>query len=580
MSGMEVAGVVLGVLPLAIKAVKQYMDILSSVKDAKRGLKALLQDLETEQIRLETTCEVLLDGVVPHDAIDRLIGSPLGSEWKPYGERLRLRLWTTAQKFEEQVAEMRAAVEELRTKLCIEPDGTIRLGDRFAIMRELKRGASFTLKKKDYDGILSRIKTANSILHDLVNQHCGLETSRKHRSQGRLVNLIRNLTRGIFSSLRNASDSCHCSNPHEACLELEPRDVVVVPTDKDNDVAGKFRFHVALATEDEEHKVTESATSVRWESFDIKLAIMPQSPHQQPGIFNQSVPKSKKPSRRVGWTKSLSFRTEKEDMPVRSSSSLPSTQTLVETILSTSLSAEIGLCRLIKTPKGPQMECYGYIWDGVERRFELRPPEGTPVTEGRSVITLRDVLTRGEQNSTLPPFEYPDKLRVALILAVSVLHLYKTPWLPKLVTLDDVLFLREKDGKSTYRPFVSKRLKQSMPLTLQSTAVSFPRPVNLAILGLGALLIQVILGKVIEPLDLMKGVVELDMESVLSKYEAGSRLSGEVLTCGGINYFGVVKWCLDSVLEIAGFDNDEFCQRFYGAVVSKLEEDAALLVGT
>lgn len=134
---MEVAGVILGVLPLAIKAVKQYMDILSSVKDAKRNLKSLLQDLETEQIRLETTCEVLLDGIVPHDAIDRLIRAPLGAEWKPYSERLRLRLWTTAQRFEEQITEMQAAVEDLRTKLCIESDGTVCDILRFAMLLQL-----------------------------------------------------------------------------------------------------------------------------------------------------------------------------------------------------------------------------------------------------------------------------------------------------------------------------------------------------------------------------------------------------------------------------------------------------------
>lgn len=125
MSGIEVAGVVLGVLPLAIKAVKEYMDILSSVKDAKRTLKFLLQDLETEHIRLETTCEVLLDGVVPPSAIDRLIRAPLGPEWRLYNDRLRLRLWTRSRKFEEQIGEMQMAVNELRTKLCIESDGSV-----------------------------------------------------------------------------------------------------------------------------------------------------------------------------------------------------------------------------------------------------------------------------------------------------------------------------------------------------------------------------------------------------------------------------------------------------------------------
>jgi hypothetical protein len=126
MSGFEVAGIVLAVLPLTIKAVKGYMDILSSMKDAKRNLQPLLHDLETEQIRLETTCEVLLDGIVPPSAIDRLIRTPLSSEWKLYDDQLRLRLWTTSQKFEEQVVEMQRAVVELKAKLCLEADGSVR----------------------------------------------------------------------------------------------------------------------------------------------------------------------------------------------------------------------------------------------------------------------------------------------------------------------------------------------------------------------------------------------------------------------------------------------------------------------
>lgn len=81
MSGFEIAGVVLGVLPLVIEAAKGYMHILSSLKDARRNLKALVHDLETEQIRLETTYEVLLDGVAPPSAIDRMIRT----RWAPNG---------------------------------------------------------------------------------------------------------------------------------------------------------------------------------------------------------------------------------------------------------------------------------------------------------------------------------------------------------------------------------------------------------------------------------------------------------------------------------------------------------------
>ncbi len=125
MSGFEVAGIILGVMPLAIEAAKGYMNILSSMKGARRNLKALIHDLETEQVRLETTCEVLLDGVVPPSAIDRMIQTPLGPEWKLYNDQLKLRLWTMSKKFEQQVAEMQTAAAELQAKLCMERDGSV-----------------------------------------------------------------------------------------------------------------------------------------------------------------------------------------------------------------------------------------------------------------------------------------------------------------------------------------------------------------------------------------------------------------------------------------------------------------------
>lgn len=125
MSGFEVAGVVLGVLPLAVKALEAYIGVLSNVRHAQRDLKALIRDLETEQLRLQNTCELLLNGVAPPSVIDKLIQTPFSPDWNPYNDRLRLRLWTTCGKFEEQVAEMQMAANELRAKLGLEADGSV-----------------------------------------------------------------------------------------------------------------------------------------------------------------------------------------------------------------------------------------------------------------------------------------------------------------------------------------------------------------------------------------------------------------------------------------------------------------------
>jgi hypothetical protein len=72
----------------------------------------------------------------------------------------------------------------------------------------------------------------------------------------------------------------------------------------------------------------------------------------------------------------------------------------------------------------------------------------------------------------------------------------------------------------------------------------------------------------------------MNIASILERCEAGSRLSGELLTRGEINYITAVKWCLDNALEGAGLEDDGFCQKFYGAVVAKLEEDVKFLIAS
>jgi hypothetical protein len=460
-------------------------------------------------------------------------------------------------------------------------------------LRELKRGASFSLKKKDYEEILTRIKTANSILHDLTGQNCRLETSRKHRSQARLVALLRSLTRSIFKGLYSASTSC-CAKSHTACLELEPRSTVLVPTDIDNHVARKFGFHVELSSRLAEKRERSWASAV-WEGIYIKLANT--DPKPEPAVTYGStlaIPVAKPPkvSRAIGWTKSLSFNLTRE------TSSISATQTLVGVSRSLVVSSVTSPrtpsahgageiyqpCRATdRNPDEPAVDFYGYITH-LDRRFELRPLQSSQSSIGRigrTVVTLREVIIGGNPDTVLPPFEYPDQLRVAVAVSVSILHLYNTPWLPRVMSLDDVVFLPEKDttrvsvgaSESTYRPFVVQDLKaESHPS--QSQPPKGPRPVNLTVLSLGALLIQLIIGKVVESLDMSDN---MDMTSILERCETASRLNGEVLTKGGMNYAAAVKWCLDAGLEGAGFEDDSFCQNFYETVVAKLEGDIKYL---
>ena len=123
---MEVAGLVLGALPVAISALKGYRSILSSLKTVKRDIDYLIRDLGTEQQILQNTCETLLKGIVPDSKLDEMIDDPFGPDWKQYDDQIRLRLWRSHDTFQERLAEMHEASVKLREMLAIQDDGKVR----------------------------------------------------------------------------------------------------------------------------------------------------------------------------------------------------------------------------------------------------------------------------------------------------------------------------------------------------------------------------------------------------------------------------------------------------------------------
>ncbi|KAL6355639.1 hypothetical protein LRP88_11242 [Fusarium phalaenopsidis] len=602
MSGIEVVGLVLGILPLAIKALQGYRAMLSGVRGADRDLKALVQDLETEQVRLQTTCEVLLDGIAPLSRIDDMVEKPFGPEWEQFSDDIRERLWKGTGKFKEHVKEMQEAAEELRVKLYMEADGKTNLNSPEAIMKELRRKASFSLRKKDYEGIIARIKTANSVLHELAGQNRDLEPSRRRRSQTRVTKLIRGLSRSIFDALRSAA-TCRCVQSHDVCLELVPRKAVLVPSDVEDEVAKNLNFHVVLGSYEspgadtdcssqDEKRVKPLERPTRWDSLRVQFEPKSEPNMTPPSSLSAplSNPRSPSPRRRVRFRESLGF-ISKRELTSSSTETLTvvSEKNLVVSTSSVPIEAlppvlKSDLCQVIFTwheeRRESAMERCGYIAD-PHRTFGLYPQHRHP--ESSSAVTLRQMLEG--KNPEFQELGLLEKLRIALAISMSLLHLYDTPWLEGILTLDDVVFLRESQKTTLHpdsplRPFMAKNFvkRSDAPAPLKAPPQSKPpkpsKAMNLTVLSLGAMLIQVMIGQAVPELD-MATDSNMDLNAMLEKHEAGGKFSDEVLQSGGWNYMAAVKWCLEteSVLGIMGLENEDFCQRFYEAVVARLEKD-------
>ncbi|KAI0183941.1 hypothetical protein EV127DRAFT_375848 [Xylaria flabelliformis] len=522
MAGLEVAGLVLGTLPIAVKAVQAYREIFHSIKYVSRDLRYIELDLRTEELRLRNTCETLLVGIVPPMQIHSMIEDPFGPEWKSYTEKLvchfpsRLRLYTSYNVFEEHITKMLEATQELRLQLGIEEGSQINIRDSTSILQAFKRNASFTLKRKEYEGILSRIKAGNAAIQDLPGVRHDLEPDRRRRSQSRLTKLLRSLFQSLYNALHRAI-TCACAHSHSLGLQLSQRNAVI------------------------------------WASL---VDFLPASKSRLSPSTTQ---------------------------PLTQTPTTPRTTAKTTTVPSRIVSDLCGVAH--KGPGATAMKRCGYVLD-AQRQFVLSHPDDSNGPQKH--ITLRQVIDGNV--SGLPPFGFEDRLQVALALSASILHLDGTPWLSQIVTLDDIVFMVGSENNaiqkpcSWYRPFVVKSFSNTFtnqrarpPATLSTPTnqiLGVGRPLNPAALSLGALLIQIMIGRVDNELDMTEN---MDIRSIVSKRERCSQLEEEVLVSGGINCAAAVNWCLDSIYSVAGLQNDTFCQQFYEAVVARLEDDLKLI---
>ncbi|KAL1640287.1 hypothetical protein SLS58_007103 [Diplodia intermedia] len=183
MSGIEVAGLVLGAIPLAVKAFKIYAESVSQVKryrGYRNHLQDLYQDLDSEYIVYLNTCEQLLDGIVDHNAQKtKLLEDPGGDAWRDpeLEEKLKRRLARSYENYMETVQGMKSAVEEIKARLKLGPDGKVQLKNANKFREEIHR-IKFSIQKPDYEGLIARITRNNLRLSKLTEQNRSLEESR------------------------------------------------------------------------------------------------------------------------------------------------------------------------------------------------------------------------------------------------------------------------------------------------------------------------------------------------------------------------------------------------------------------
>lgn len=130
MSGLEVAGVVLGGLPLVISALEHYTHGVNTAKRYWRfrsELRSLILEINTERSIFTNTIEQLLTGIVRVENIADCINEPGGDRWRDVEieHKLKVRLGKVYENYIDNVRGMASSLSQIMTKLALDPDGKV-----------------------------------------------------------------------------------------------------------------------------------------------------------------------------------------------------------------------------------------------------------------------------------------------------------------------------------------------------------------------------------------------------------------------------------------------------------------------
>ncbi|KAF5970483.1 hypothetical protein FBULB1_9680 [Fusarium bulbicola] len=555
MSGFEVAGIVLGSIPIVVSALQCYMNglgTLQNFRSYKRILRSLILSLKTEHLSLRDICEKLLMGIAPQTRVEEMIRDPFGDLWREEEifDKLRLRLWSSLQVFDDRVQEMREAIEEMMEKLNIGPDGKVGGRDQLytlansdqsestensSVKKQFKR-AMFMLQKSNHEEALARIRDGVSALHRLAFLDKDLESQRKSRSQGRLNKLVNGMLSDIYHALRSTM-TCKCSGLQDVGLRLTPPSRTVVPEDEDEDVIKELHFRLAISY----LAGSQVNTSKQWNEILLKSG--ENSKMSTVSLAAQSTCTSKKT---VGFvmpsTTSSTNSQQSQTVVIESALSnltLNTIRTMSEPVCSKHIS---NLCEAMHSMgKRRQGERCGHIqhcYMTKTQKYDVYSLECLGTCDEWSLVPLKQVLQD-------PALLYDDKLRLAWMIACGVLQMQGTPWVADIPRSEDI-FIVQKGGVHQFQlVFVLKHFPE------YPSANASASPTNPFMLYLGILLMELILGQSIATLGPPESqTLEHDLPRHILDYEAANKLLGRVMMTGGSGYYIAVERCLRSDMQI------------------------------
>ncbi|CAI6341287.1 unnamed protein product [Periconia digitata] len=555
MSGLEVAGVVLGAIPLVISALEHYGDGIRTMKNM-RNYAIVFDDYSTQldaSIGIYTnTCYELLGPLnLPDSQMKALLSERRAEAWadKDLQVALKSRLGDNHHRYASLQNKLNKRIvlfcEKLKLGRNGEPpwisgDGTVDEKARKKFFKSfwLKTRGGFNTEK--YGSLLADIDRDIEKLSKLTSGAIQLEpikTEKRNRSQSAYWQNIRDQAQRLFDSLSSRFSPCSCTHPHQANLRLDIR--------RSQGVDNATRFAFLLTFE----KTLPSGLSPPWDWRDIEIECS-QPTSVTVGSLQVETPGKKTARFAPAITVSPS------SQPPNTRSPSPGLTKIIDS-----------LCRALSVAH-QQDGCLGVLEDDTCQHHVYSvtgPGSEALISEATS---MNDIINAAQN---IVPRQ---KCMLALTLASSVLQLHDTPWLPRAWETKDIFFLKTHSGSMIPSQFY---VSQTFTSASQVAAAAKRRRLvnNETVFALGVALLELAHGAPIlsfkEPGDLN----EDGKEDSMTEVTIASRLARQLNSYESENYARAVLRCITCTFDTfaSDFTDQEFREAFFQAVVVPLQED-------
>jgi hypothetical protein len=562
MSGLEVAGVVLGAFPLLISGIEHWRDVAKIggfFWQIRKEYTRCRRDIQFHEIQYKKNLQELLLPLIPDvDEVAKLIADPGGQKWcdRELQQRLEGRLHESYQLYQDTITEMNEIAEELRKELCFDEQN---VHDKLLLPESRWRNSSrspspqpsakpsrisaakgrlnyelfrtkFSFGERTRKELFGQLKECNERLEKLLSSSDRVSAlqdalpgnTKQTNALESAFRIISKKSDLLFRALQKAWQ-CSCQQYHFANLRLEHRTLE------------EACFEILLM-----FAAPSKFGNTPWSCRQIRCGNMLGCP------FPQKVVDAAKSS-------PLRYATKAFPQPA---AALPAPTLRQERVgfapavvnvprIEVDLYADhnIQLCQVLRDREGG--DCMGIIGHENEL-YHVHSIGSERPSVGRASITLEHILS--------PEFEgymsRRQRYSIAMLVASSIGQLHCTPWLRNGLCKKDVLFFPSSDDKSVIRydePYI--RQDFSHDRNHQPFTDSFVIDRNFH--SLGILLLELCFGSRLEDHQLRR--------SYPSTTDSAARYAFDVLTAlqwsssvrdeGGDDYATAVKWCFTGTTD-------------------------------